>query len=100
MNDTFWIAWKAAVPVLAIVVVALLIERRWLHRDADQVEIELGAQCSHVSRIPRHRDEATCPCSEVKSAQDRIAYLTERNQQLVFDALLNNVGRYIKINRN
>lgn len=127
MNETFWIAWKASVPVLAIVIVGLLIERRWLRRTADQMEENVRQQCSQVGRllkanvelqfdnsrllaeltdakgladVLRSREQATCPCSQVKAANERMAYLEERNQKLIFDALSNNAAKYIKVNRN
>lgn len=120
MSDTFWLLWKALVPILAIVIVGLLFDRREEQRRADGLEQELAnlnqkranlvikladaqieaAEAKSLANILRHRDEATCPCSEVKALQDRNAYLEDHNNQLTFDALSNNVGKYIKINRN
>lgn len=120
MEDTFWNLWKASVPVLAIIIVGLLIERRWLHRDVEGLEQELAnmnqrradlvvkladaqldaAEAKSLANILRHRNEATCPCSQVKALQDRNTYLEDRNNQLMFDAISNNAGKYIKINRN
>lgn len=120
MSDTFWSLWKAAVPVLAIIIAGLLVDRYQEDRRADKLEQELAnanqkradlvrklaiaqidaAEANSRANILRHRDEATCPCSAVKTADERIAYLTERNNQLVFDALSSNAGKYIKINRN
>ena len=120
MEEAFWIMWKALVPVLAIIIVALLSARREKQRRADSLEQELANsnqkrsnlvrklaeaqiqanEAQALANILRHRDEATCPCSAVKALQDRNTYLEDRNNQLVFDALNNNAGKYIKINRN
>lgn len=120
MNDTFWILWKASVPILGIIIVALLYDSHEERRRADALEQELAnanqkraellrnlaeaeidaAEANSRAAILRHRDEATCPCSEVKTLQERNAYLENRNNELVFDALSNNAGKFIKINRN
>jgi hypothetical protein len=120
MEQAFWMIWKLATPVLAVAVALLLFERRQQRRRADGLwrSIEAyrnekhalvvklataqldAAEAKSIANILRHRDEATCPCSEVKTLQDRNAYLEERNNQMMFDALSNNTGKYIKINRN
>jgi hypothetical protein len=112
--------WKLATPILAVAVVWLLLERRQQRRRAEGLwrSIEAyrnekralvvklataqldAAEAQCITNILRHRDEATCPCSEVKTLQDRNTYLEERNNQMMFDALSNNTGKYIKINRN
>jgi len=120
MNDTFWLLWKAMTPILAIILALLLVDRRLVQRRADGLEQDLAnanqkradlvrklaeaeidaAEANSRAAILRHRDEATCPCSQVKALQDRNAYLEGRNNELVFDALSNNAGKFIKINRN
>lgn len=120
MNETFWSLWKASVPILAIIIVGLLVDRYQEERRAEKLEQELAnanqrradlvrklaiaqidaAEANSRANILRHRDEATCPCSEVKTLQERNTYLEDRNNQLVFDAISSNAGKYIKINRN
>ncbi len=112
--------WKALTPILALTVVVLLFERRQQQRRAaslwrsieayrnekHELVVKLAtaqreaAEAKSIANILRHRDEATCPCSQVKAANERMAYLEDRNQQLIFDALSNNAAKYIKINRN
>ena len=83
--------WKALTPILAVTVAVLLFERRQQQRRADglwrsivayrnekhelvaklaETQIE-AAEAKSIANILRHRDEATCPCSEVKTLQDR-----------------------------
>ncbi len=120
MSDIFWLLWKALVPILAIFIVGLLFDRREEQRRADGLEQELAnlnqkradlvrkladAQIEAITakslaNILRHRNEVTCPCSQVKALQERNTYLEDRNNEMTFDALSNNVGKYIKINRN
>lgn len=120
MEQAFWLMWKLATPVLAVVTVLLLIERRQQQRRADSLwnsivayrnekhalvaklaEAQLdAAEAKSIANILRHRDEATCPCSEVKADREEIARLQDRNQQLIVDALASNSAKYIKINRN
>jgi hypothetical protein len=119
MEQAFWL-WKLATPILAVAVVWLLIERRQQRRRAEslwrsieayrnekhELVVKLAtaqldaaeAQC--IANILRHRDEATFPCSAVKAADERIAYLTERNEQLILNALATNTREYIKIHPN
>ena len=120
MNEAFWLMWKLATPVLAVAVVLLLIERRQQQRRADglwqsivayrnekhalvaklaKTQLE-ASEAKSIANILRHRDEATCPCSEVKTMQDRNAYLEERNEQLILNALATNTREYIKIHPN
>ena len=119
-EEAFWTLWKASVPILAIIIVALLYDSYEERRRADDLERELAdsnqrradlvrklaeaqiqaSEAQALANILRHRDEATCPCSEVKALQERNTYLEDRNNQLVFDAISSNAGKYIKINRN
>ena len=120
MNEAFWLMWKLATPVLAVAVALLLFERRQQQRRADglwqsivayrnekhdlvaklaEAQID-AAEAKSIANILRHRDEATCPCSEVFSTREEIARLQDRNQQLIVDALASNSAKYIKINRN
>lgn len=120
MEHAFWLMWKTLPPVLVLLVLVFAVLYRQQQRRADSLwrsilayrneKHELVAKLAEaqvdamdaksVANILRHRDEATCPCSEVKAAEERIVYLTERNNELMFDALSNNAGKYIKINRN
>ena len=116
MNETFWIAWKASVPILAIIIVGLLVDRYQEDRRADSLEQELAnanqrradlvrklaeaqidaAEAQSIANILRHRDEATCPCSKVKVLQDRNTYLEDRNNQLTLRLLEINAPKVIK----
>ena len=118
MNEAFWLMWKLATPILAVAVVLLLIERRQLERKADGLwrsieayrrekhdlvvklaEAQLdAAEAQSIANILRHRDEATCPCTEVKTLQDRNTYLEERNNQLTLQLLATNAHKVIKFN--
>lgn len=120
MEETFWIIWKTLPPVLVLLLVVFAVKYHQQGRRADSLwrsiqayrrekhelvaklaEAQLdAAEAQSIANILRHRDAATCPCSAVKDADERIAYLTERNNKLTFDALSNNVGKYIKMNRN
>jgi hypothetical protein len=42
----------------------------------------------------------SCPCPELVTNRDRIAYLKGRNEKLTTDALGNNASQYIKLNLN
>jgi len=120
MEQAFWMLWKLATPLLAVAVVLLLIERRQQQRRADglwssivayrhekhelvtklaEAQID-AAEAKGLASVLRHRDEATCPCSAVTAADERIAYLTERNEQLILNALATNTREYIKIHPN
>jgi hypothetical protein len=46
------------------------------------------------------RPGVTCPCNELVTARDRIAYLKGRNEKLTVDALASNASQYIKLNKN
>ena len=112
--------WKALTPILAVTIAVLMFERRqqqhkaaslWrsieaYRRERAELVTKLAeaqvdaAEAKSIANILRHRDEATCPCSEVKTLQDRNAYLEDRNNQLMFDAISSNAGKFIKINRN
>jgi len=116
MNEAFWLMWKLATPVLAVVTVLLLIERRQQQRRADSLwnsivayrnekhglvakldKAQLEAtEAKSIANILRHRDEATCPCSEVKALQDRTVYLEERNNQLTLQLFEINTPKVIK----
>lgn len=118
MEQAFWMMWKLATPVLAVAVVLLLIERRQQQRKAASLwrSIEAyrnekhdlvvklavaqldAAEAKSIANILRHRDEATCPCSEVKTLQDRNAYLEDRNNQLTLQLLATNAHKVIKFN--
>ncbi len=110
--------WKLATPVLAVVTVLLLIERRQQQRRADglwntivayrnekhtlvaklaKAQLE-ATEAKSIANILRHRDEATCPCSEVKASEELIAHLTERNNQLTLQLLAISVPKVIKYN--
>ncbi len=119
MEQAFWTLWKLATPVLAVAVVLLLIERRQQERRADGLEQELANsnqkranlvrklaeaqiqanEAQALANILRHRDAATCPCSEVKAGREEIARLRDRNEELTLSALVDGV-KYIKISRN
>ncbi len=108
--------WKALTPILALTVVVLLFERRQQRRRADSLwrsivayrnekhelvvklaEAQVDAMdAKSVANILRHRDEATCPCSEVKALQERNAYLEDRNNQLTLRLLEINGPKVIK----
>lgn len=120
MNEAFWLMWKTTPPILVLIVLVFAVKYHDLRRQIAGLEQKLAdskergdylvrrlalaqidaAEAKSLANILRQRDEATCPCSEVKADRERIAYLTERNNQLMFDALSNNAGKYIKINRN
>ncbi len=116
MEQAFWLMWKLATPVLAVVTVLLLIERRQQQRRADglwnsivayrnekhalvaklaKAQLE-ATEAKSIANILRHRDEATCPCSEVKALQDRNVYLEERNNQLTLQLFEINTPKVIK----
>jgi len=110
--------WKALTPILAVAVVLLLFERRQQQRRADGLwqsivayrnekhalvtklaEAQLdAAEAKSIANILRHRDAATCPCSEVNTLQDRNTYLEERNNQLTLQLLATNAHKVIKFN--
>jgi G:T/U-mismatch repair DNA glycosylase len=112
--------WKLATPVLAGAVVLLVIERRQQRRRAEGLwrsieayrneqadlvcklaEAKLdAAEAMSIANILRHRDEATCPCSEVKAAEEHITYLTERNNRLTLALLANSGDLLARISRN
>ena len=118
MNEAFWLMWKLATPVLAVVTLLLLFERRQQQRRAESLwrsiqayrnekhalvaklaEAQLdAAEAKSIANVLRHRDEATCPCSEVKTLQDRNTYLEERNKQLTLQLLATNAHKVIKFN--
>ena len=118
MSQAFWLMWKALTPILAVTVAVLLFERRQQQRRADSLwrSIEAyrseradlvvklaeaqvdAAEAKSIANILRHRDEATCPCSEVKTMQDRNTYLEERNNQLILQLLATNARKVIKFN--
>ena len=92
-------------PFLAVAIVWLLFERRQQRRRAESLwrSIEAyrnekyalaaklataqleAAEAKSIANVLRHRDEATCPCSQVKALQDRNAYLEDRNNQLTLE---------------
>jgi len=108
--------WKVATLILALVTVLLLFERRqqkrraaglWRSIEAYRSEradlvIKLAeaqvdaAEAKSIANILRHRDEATCPCSEVKTLQDRNAYLEDRNNQLTLQLFAINTPKVMK----
>ena len=113
MEQTFWLMWKTLPPVLVLLVLVFAVKYQnqksradslWrsivaYRREKHELVAKL-AEAQSIANILRHRDEATCPCSEVKTLQDRNAYLEDRNNQLMFDAISSNAGKFIKINRN
>ena len=118
MNEAFWLMWKALTPILAVAVAYLLVERRQQKRRAESLwrsseayrrerpglivklaEAQIAAaEATSIANILRQRDEATCPCSEVKALQDRNAYLEDRNNQLTLQLLATNAHKVIKFN--
>jgi hypothetical protein len=98
MEEAFWMIWKLATPILAVAVVWLLLERHTRYDAVDELELAVveyrrhnadlvrklaeaqldAAEAQSIANILRHRDAATCPCSEVKTLQDRNTYLEER----------------------
>ena len=118
MNEAFWLMWKALTPILAVAVAYLLVERRQQKRRAESLwrsseayrrerpglivklaEAQVdAAEAKSIANILRQRDEATCPCSEVKTLQDRNAYLEDRNNQLTLQLLATNAHKVIKFN--
>ena len=55
-----------------------------------------NAQIAGMEELPA----VTCPCSEMLTARARISYLHARNEKLTCDALANNTGQYIRLNKN
>ena len=116
MNEAFWLMWKLATPVLAVAVALLLFERRQQRRRAEGLWLSIeayrnekhalvvklaeaqldAAEAKAIANILRHRDEATCPCSEVKALQDRNAYLEDNNNQLTLQLFEINTPKVIK----
>jgi len=116
MTEAFWLMWKLATPILAVAVVWLLIERRTRHDSVDELELAIveyrrknaelveklaeaqvdAAAANSIANVLRHRDEATCPCSEVQVLQDRNAYLEDRNNQLTLRLLEISAPKIIK----
>ena len=112
--------WKALTPILAVAVAYLLVERRQQKRRAESLwrsseayrrerpglivklaEAQVdAAEAKSIANILRHRDEATCPCSEVKADRERIAYLTERNSILTLYCLDNSAKLMASLFRN
>jgi len=107
---------KLITSLLAVAVTVLLLERRRRFDAVDELELAVveyrrknaelvaklaeaqidAAEAKSTANILRHRDEATCPCSEVKTLQDRNAYLEEHNNQLTLQLLATNAPKVIK----
>ncbi len=116
MEHAFWLMWKTLPPVLVLLVLVFAVLYRQQQRRADslwrsilayrreknELAVKLAvaqldaAEAKSLANILRHRDEATCPCSEVKALQERNDYLTERNTVLTLLALEVNAPKYIK----
>ena len=108
MEQTFWLMWKTLPPVLVLLVLVFAVKYQnqksradslWrsivaYRREKHELVAKL-AEAQSIANILRHRDEATCPCSEVKAAREEIARLREHNQQLTLNALVDGV-KYIK----
>ena len=124
MEQAFWLMWKALTPILAVTVVVLLFERRQQRRRADGLwqsivayrneKYALAAKLATAQLEVRSlRDKADTTESVLTSmrtllhsdsierakTRQRIAYLTERNEQLTLNALVDGV-KFIKINTN
>lgn len=118
MEQTFWLMWKTLPPVLVLLLMVFAFkyhqqQRRaeglWrsieaYRREKHELVVELAeaqldaAEAQSIANILRHRDEATCPCTEVKTLQDRNTYLEERNNQLTLQLLATNAHKVIKFN--
>lgn len=66
-----------------------------IRREADTLATQLR-DAQGIAQTLRNRAESTgCPCDQLAAAQQRIAYLSERNNQLTLQALAN-AGKIIR----
>ncbi len=120
MEHAFWLMWKTLPPILVLFVLVFAVLYRQQQRRADslwrsilayrreqnELVVKLAkaqldaAEAQSIANILRHRDEATCPCSAVKAADERIAYLTERNSILTLYCLDNSAKLMSSLFRN